>query len=283
MDLIEIIKKGKKNKKKIYNFYLSKTGTYHKYTYLYRNELCLYGVLNNYYNYYNILFPNLIKYNKINIDNINNINLNILLLYEYAKNKNLYYINYIFNKTKTYKYFFIKNNEENSIIRLFIANIYRNKVKDLVFFKDAKILFTFNYIVQILFFYKENINNNEIFTVLFYNFYINLIKDEIKYFYDKNYGNIINYKELYIFLKEKGYVNEFYNVIVPYIKKNYKKIFKKIISDPEYIPFKKKMLKKIKPYDKIDITKIIDKYYKNKDENINIKKKLKELKKKLNI
>ena len=283
MDLIEIIKKGKKNKKKIYNFYLSKTGTYHKYTYLYRNEICLYGVLNKYYNYYNILFPNLIKYSKINTDNINNINLNILLLYEYAKNKDLYYINYIFNKTKTYKYFFIKNNEENSIIRLFIANIYRNKVKDLVFFKDAKILFTFNYIVQILFFYKENINNNEIFTVLFYNFYINLIKDEIKYFYDKNYGNIINYKELYIFLKEKGYVNEFYNVIVPYIKKNYKKIFKKILSDPEYVPFKNKMLKKIKPYDKIDISKIIDKYYKNKDENINIKKKLKELKKKLNI
>jgi hypothetical protein len=281
MDLIEIIKKGNKNKKKIYNFYLSKIGIYRKNNYLYRHEICFYGVLNKYYIYYDILFPNLIKYSKINTDNINNINLNILSLYEYAKNKDIYYITSKVNKQ--YKYFFIKNNQENCIIRFFYAYIYRKKIIDLNFFKDKKILFTFNYIVLILFFYKENINNNEIFTILFYNFYIKVIKDEIKYFYDKDYDNIINYKELYLFLKEKGYVNEYYNVIVPYVKQNYKKIFKKILSDPEYIPFKNKMLKKIKPYDKIDINKIIDSYYKNKDENINIKKKLKELKIKLNI
>jgi len=281
MDLIEIIKKGKKNKKKIYNFYLSKIGIYSKNNYLYRNEICFYGVLNKYYIYYDILFPNLIKYSKINTDNINNINLNILSLYEYAKNKDIYYITSKVNKQ--YKYFFIKNNEENCIIRFFYAYIYRKKIIDLNFFKDNKILFTFNYIVLILFFYKENINNNEIFTILFYNFYIKVIKDEIKYFYNKDYDNIINYKELYLFLKEKGYVNEYYNVIVPYVKQNYKKIFKKILSDPEYIPFKNKMLKRIKPYDIIDTNKIIDSYYKNKDENINIKTKLKELKIKLNI
>jgi replicative superfamily II helicase len=85
-----------------------------------------------------------------------------------------------------------------------------------------------------------------------------------------------------MFLKKKGYVNTFYNKIVPIIKKNYKKVLNNI--DFSGIKeFKKKIIKKIKPYSKLNINKIINEYYPNKKQNKIIKDKLKELTKKLNV
>ena len=121
--------------------------------------------------------------------------------------------------------------------------------------------------------------------IIYYNlkkYYIKFIKSEIYLLYQKKYTDFANFRELYMFLKKKGYVNTFYNNIVPIIKKNYKKVLNNI--DFSGIKeFKKKIIKKIKPYSKININKIINEYYPNKTQNKIIKDKLKELTKKLNV
>jgi hypothetical protein len=272
----------KHNKYDIYKYQLNKNGKINFYQHKYNQEIGIKGVISKYYNFDYIVFPpNLIKKNNKS-KNILEYNLDLFLLYSYfIKNKNLYYVNsgnnkYIFlknNKDYIIKYLYIKNNIHlhKKIFKSFEYDMY-NTIIDLIF----------EYIFLLLLHNKKYTKDSEIYIKLFYQYYLNNIKSEIFLLYNKKYSDFANYRELYDFLKKKGYVDTFYKKLVPIIKKNYKKVLNNI--DFSGIKeFKKEFIKEMKPFSKININKIIDEYYTNKKKNKIIKDKLKELMKKINV
>ena len=109
------------------------------------------------------------------------------------------------------------------------------------------------------------------------------------YIYRKYKINLKNFKNLndyYRFLKKKGFVDKYYNNIIPKIEEKYKKIRKKLDNDKE---FQKKVKIKSNEINKKSINFKIDNYFKkidNLDDSFNkelIKNKFIELCKKYNI
>lgn len=270
----------KYKKNDIYKYQLKKNGKISNYySYKYNQEIGIKGVITKYYNFDYINFPNNLikKYN----DNkfIMDYNLNLLLLYSYfLKNKDLYYVN-----ASNYKYVFLKNNMDYILKYLYIKkNIYEHKkiFKSYEYNVNNKIIdLIIEYIYLLL---LHNKKDNEIYIKLFYKYYLKIIESEIYLLYSKKYCNFANYRTLYDFLKKKGYVDYYYKILVPIIKKNYKKILNNI-DFSGLKEFKKQFIKDMKPFSKININKIINEYYTNKKENKIIKDKLKELMKKLNV
>jgi len=282
---MDIIKKINLN---LYNFYFKKNGIIdiNKYN-LFRNyhsELYLFAVIKKYYNFVEIKIPDLTNYNFIDSETIN---INKLLLYKYFKSvKNLYYIdNFTSNINK--KIIFYKNNIEDGLKNLYIKNMLYKIVKlnyniNLSEEYERRNLYfglTIEYLIRKLELNKKNYNDNNIFIKLFYDIYIFYIRTEIKLKYNIEYSSFPNYNELYNFLNKKGYVHIFYKDIVPTIKRNYKKFINIINNSTTYPEFKEIMKKKIKPLSTIiNIDKIIDTYYTDKNERKYIKNKLKKMK-----
>ena len=279
----------KTNFKKYDKFFLRKDGKIDiqnfKLRIKYEAETYIYNTIKKNLNVCNVYFPDLLPKNYINSEELN---INKILFYIYLKKiKNLYYIDNPFNNN--IKLFFYKNNIDYAIKTIFLRNIYDDKIK----IKDNNTKNKFNiYISRNIFFifslifltyyisYKPKyIDENNIFVKMFYKNYIFEIRSEIKLLYNVDYKNFSNYKDLYNFLNKKGYVKRYYNEIVPNVKKMYKRILYTIENSNAYKKLKNMIIKKIKPVSKIDINKIIDERYTNKDENKYIKNKLKKMKK----
>jgi hypothetical protein len=138
---------------------------------------------------------------------------------------------------------------------------------------------TLSYILLKLVF--KHLTSSKIFINIFYSTYLNNIKEEINIKFNKKLTDFSNFNSLYIFLKEKGYVDKFYDFYKPNVIKNYKKIYNQLINNPKLIPFKKNKLKNIKNFKDIDLLKLVDKYVNNNFNKIYIKNKFIELSQKI--
>jgi hypothetical protein len=224
-----------------------------------------------------ILFPYLYD---ITEDNI----VNKLLIIDYIqKNYNLkyFYLNkdvielynndnkYIENKILIY--YFVKYAFKND--KNFLNSITNSMIKRLsLSFLYAKLISSYK------------IKNESIFISLFYYKYIKEIEYEIYKKYNLRINkDFPNYNALYLFLKEKGYVAKFYNIIVKKINKTYKKIYKKILNHPLFNNYLKEQKKEIKLFSEINILKLIDDNLEPKFNKKYIKNKFIKLSKKYNI
>ena len=75
------------------------------------------------------------------------------------------------------------------------------------------------YIIEKLYTNEEYIKDRDIFVKLFYRDYIHMIRKEVFRKYGIDYREFKNYKELYSFLKEKGYVALYYDIYRKKIRK----------------------------------------------------------------
>lgn len=183
------------------------------------------------------------------------------LLYFQLNNNNIVVINNdkkILNKVLTY--YFIKYAYNND--KKFIESITNTLIKKL------SITFLYEKLTN-----SNKIKNETIFITIFFTKYIFEIKDEIyKKYKIKINEDFPNYNELYIFLKNKGYVTKYYNNYTKKILKTYKKIYKKIINHPyfnNYLDEQKKELKQFSNINVLDLYNNINfrfnkKYIKNK-------------------
>jgi hypothetical protein len=131
---------------------------------------------------------------------------------------------------------------------------------------------------------SNKINNNSIFISLFYYKFIKEIQEEIYKKYNIRINkDLPNYHALYIFLKDKGYVDKFYNNITKKIIKTYKKIYKKILNHHLFNNYMEKQKEEIKLFSDIDILKMIDSKLDSKFNKKYIKNKFINLSKKYNI
>jgi hypothetical protein len=259
-------------------FYLTKEGKY------------IYYPLNKFNTYYcifkkiiyghKIMFPNLVGKNEDDI-------VNKLLIIAFCKKQNFKYIK-LNNKKLT------KNSLYNNIDIILFNNNVKN-IENIItlkyYFLDKMKIKNENnnyYYDLINFFIKDRITCNkkikdmEIIIKLFYIIYtnkyimkkLNLTKDTV---------NISNYHSLYLLLKKKGIVSYYYNKIVPFILKNYKKVIKNYDKLPLFKKEKMKMKNKIKDFKNINIFKLINKNVNNNYDKKYIKNKFIELSKKYNI
>jgi hypothetical protein len=131
---------------------------------------------------------------------------------------------------------------------------------------------------------SNKIKNSQIFIYLFYKNYIKEIEEEIYKKYNLRIGkDFANYNHLYLFLKDKGYVDNFYNNYCKKIIKNYKKTYKKILNHPLFNEYIKKQKEEIKLFSEIDILKMVDSDVDSKFNKKYIKNKFIQLSKKYNI
>ena len=96
--------------------------------------------------------------------------------------------------------------------------------------------------------------NSELLIMIFYRYYIDILK-EIK---NINLDNFSNYKELYKFLKKEGYVDIYYDKYKPYILKNYKKFYKKILGMTGLKKFINIYKSRIHNFNELDLSKVIN-------------------------
>lgn len=199
----------------------------------------------------------------------------LLILSFIQKNSNLKYIN-------TNKDTFLYNN-----------NLTENIILDLIFIESKLIkkltnlnILSFHYLI-LRFQNSDSIKDKDLMVELFYTSYINLIlKDEIKKKYNIDISiYFANYNKLYLFLKEKGYVTEFYNKYYEIIINNSKKIYNKYINanNIELNKYKMKKKKLIKNFNDLNLENYIDNLIGNNLNKNYIKYKFIELKKKYNI
>ena len=125
------------------------------------------------------------------------------------------------------------------------------------FLKDVINFLTIGYINRK--YTYSDMNDKRIFIFLFYKIYIHSISTELYIKYGVHLLDFSNYNKLYIFLKKEGYVDKYYNKIVPKIIKNYNKVYKKFADDVRLGDFKKAITKKIKSFKNMNILKLIDK------------------------
>jgi hypothetical protein len=131
---------------------------------------------------------------------------------------------------------------------------------------------------------SNKIKNRQIFIYLFYKNYIKEIKEEIYKKYNLRIGkDFANYNHLYLFLKDKGYIDKFYNNYTKKIIANYKKIYKKILNHPLFNEYIKKQKEEIKLFSELDILKMVDSDIDSKFNKKYIKNKFIKLSKKYNI
>ena len=224
---------------------ISKNGKILFIPYLYDDYLC---IINNTKYYYINDFP------LLNGQNENEI-IKKLLILNYIKNNNFIYI-----KIKETGRFciFQKQNIDNVFFILFMQYLIRiDKNIKMFLLKDVINFLTLGYIDRK--YTYSNIDNKSIFIYLFYKIYIKSIKTELYKKYSVYLSDFSNYNKLYLFLKKKGYVDKYYNKVVPKIIKNYNKVYKKFADDKRLDDFKKDMTKKIKSFKNLDMLKLIDK------------------------
>lgn len=207
-----------------------------------------------------------------------------LLIIKQIKNADIKYIN-IKNKDKNILLFkdtpIIK---ENLLNVLSLIHIYLNKYK-----YPEKYEYFFGNIEKdlcsqfILTKYFNNDTNKNILIVIFYDYFIFLIQPELHKKYNKILSDFENYNKLYLFLKENGYVDKYYNYYSPIMIKNYKKFYSKLDKDTDLLKYKNKMVKNIKDFKSIDIFELIDKKVSDNFNKDYIKNKFIELCKKYNI
>ena len=239
----------------------------------YRNNI-------NHFDNIDCIINDKINYNNFDLSNLKSKNEDIfinklLLLYKCVINK-LNYIElhnniYIFKNTNVkyilYTYFlqYINNKKYKNTYNFFINNDYN--------------LYTTYFFIHYLFFNKKK-NKNESLIYVFYELYIFIQKKNIYLKYKKKLNDFENFNKLYIFLKKNNYVNEYYNKYVPYILKNYKKIYDKFINNSLLPKFIKRKMKYIKNFNEIDFNELIHKYANKNFDKIYIKNKFNEIIKK---
>jgi hypothetical protein len=241
--------------------------------FLQKNGKIIYTPINRYHSYICIIkkikYGTLIQFPYLYGKNEDEIIYKLLLM-SYCKKKNLKYIKidqhniYLFNNN-------VKNIEE-IILNLFVST---KKLKVETYTEDIMNTFMFNRLLT-----SKKISDEKIFIEIFYK-HVFKYKKEIEKDYGINMNNIQNYNELYKLLKKVGFVDEYYNKLVPYILKMYKKKYKTItkIFNNE----RKKYIKKIKNFSDINILKLIDENIITNYNKTYIKNKFIELSKKYNI
>lgn len=194
-----------------------------------------------------------------------------LLLMSYCKKKNLKYIKIdkhhilLFNSD-------IKN-IENIILNLYIYTI---KIKfKTIYTENIMDKFIFNRLLT-----SKKISDEKIFIEIFYKHVLEN-KKVIKEQYNIDINDIQNFNQLYKKLKKVGFVDTYYNKIVPYILKTYKKKYKNISKSLD--GKRNNYIKKIKNFSNINILKLIDQNIITNYNKAYIKNKFIELSKKYNI
>jgi hypothetical protein len=252
------------------NFFLKKNGKiikkYYYSNYSYNDYLC---ISNNFKQVGLIQFPKLYGKNENEI-------IKKLLILNYVQKRDMKYIEIKKNIDSDENKSIYCFNDENKDIALTIY--FFQKYKYLNISTMIKSL-TLSYILLKLVY--NNLTNSKIFINIFYSTYLNNIKEEINKKFNKKLKDFSNFNNLYIFLKEKGYVDKFYNFYKPKVIKNYKKMYNELINNPKLIPFKKNKLKNIKNFRDIDLLELVDKYVNNNFNKIYIKNKFIELSQKI--
>ena len=224
-----------------------------------------------------ILFPYLYDVDEDHIVN------KMLILAYIKKNFNLKYFNLnkdlieIYNgddkyiEEKVLNYYFVKYAIENDI------NFFKSITNTMI--KRLSLAFLYEKLTK-----SNKIKNSSIFFSIFYKKYIKEIEDEIYKKYNlKISKDFANYNDLYLFLKDKGYVDKFYNNYTKKIIKTYKKTYKKILNHPLFNDYIKKQKEEIKLFSDIDILKMVDSDVDPKFNKKYIKNKFIKLSKKYNI
>jgi hypothetical protein len=143
--------------------------------------------------------------------------------------------------------------EENTDIFLKILYLYSLKQnRKNFFFSNIQNALT-TYFLYNRFQYIK-MKNSELLIMIFYRYYIDILK-EIK---NINLDNFSNYKELYKFLKKEGYVDIYYDKYKPYILKNYKKFYKKILGMTGLKKFINIYKSRIHNFNELDLSKVIN-------------------------
>jgi hypothetical protein len=177
------------------------------------------------------------------------------------------------DKGKNYNIFIFEENKKNIMLETFFLSYITNNSDEIYHKFYGTILreLTTRFMINKLIYNKTT--DKKILIMCFYSSYIKLIKEEIYKKYKKQYTDFKNYSELYIFLKKHGYVDKYYNYYAYKMIKNYNKVYKEILKNPELEIFKAQYDKKIKNFNKINLIKIIDKYVNNNFNKEHIKNK----------
>ena len=269
----EIYKEKIKNFKKYEcGYYLQKNGTikyFQDINYTYKRYLC---ILND-----------VLKFDGFKLyvfgKNQNDIIENLLLL-NYLKTQNLKYI-ILKKKTDDIIFVFKEKNTDTLLNILFLIDLLDNNQFNMNNINNINLLDNSNnnnnnndnnrlinllILLSIEFFiYKSKytkITNQKVLIYLFYKIYIYKIEEELNKKFNYNLNNFQNYKVLYNFLKDKGYINIFYNNYGPIIINNQKKIHKYLFNHPSFKNFKLKLESNksfIKNFSEINLIDIIDK------------------------
>ena len=254
-------------------FYLKKNGKiiYHPIN-KNNNYLC---ILNHNLNMVSNYFPLLNGKNEIEI-------LQKLIIFKHLQNNDTkYFILKEKNKTKNILICTFKEENIEKFITLFYYTTNTKKILNYNYLNINECL-AYSYVIKKLLFKK--ILKDKIFIKLFYEDYIHLIKHKIYNKYKITFNNFSNFNKLYLFLKDKGYVDKYYNGITNKIVKISKKIEKKFLSNNlDYQKFKKRKLKLIKNYKDIDLFELIDNHLNKKFDKTSIKNKFIAICKKYNI
>jgi hypothetical protein len=267
------------------NYFLRKDG---KFVYKSINKYNEYMCIINDKKYYKILsFPFLNDYTEDRI-------IKKLIILNYLKQNNIKYIKYTNNYIDTpdnYIIIFKDEYKDRALNHLFFDSFdfmdkknVKNNSPELIkyIYNNGDLLTNILTVDFMLYKYQfKEIKNNKVLVYVFYEYYINFIKEELYKKYGKTLNSFSNYNNLYIFLKEKGYVDKFYNDYAPVIIKNYKLFYKKLINDPLNEKYRKKILKNIKTFTNIDLLKLVDKHVTNKLNKTYIKNKFIELTQKI--
>jgi hypothetical protein len=277
----------KKFKKYECGYYLQKNGTikyFQDINYTYKRYLCILNDILKFDGFKLYIFG------KNQDDIIEN-----LLLLNYLKTQNLKYI-ILKKKTDEIIFVFKEKNKDAILNILFLLDLLDNNNFNMnnINLLDNSNNFDSNKVINLLillsiefFIYKSKytkITNQKVLIYLFYKIYIYKIEEELNKKFNYNLNNFENYKVLYNFLKEKGYVNIFYNIYGPIIINNQKKIHKYLFNHPYLKKFKLKFESNkslIKNFSEINLTDIIDKKLFQNFNKVYIKNKFLELTKKI--
>lgn len=279
--------KIKKFKKYECGYYLQKNGTikyFQDINYTYKRYLCILNDILKFDGFKLYIFGK----------NQNDIIENLLLL-NYLKTQNLKYI-ILKKKTDDIIFIFKEKNTDALLNILFLIDLLDNNQFNIdnINLLDNSNSNTNNKLINLLillsiefFIYKSKytkITNQKVLIYLFYKIYIYKIEEELNKKFNYNLNNFQNYKVLYNFLKDKGYINIFYNNYAPIIINNQKKIHKYLFHHPSFKNFKLKFESNkslIKNFSEINLTDMIDKKIFQNFNKVYIKNKFLELTKKL--
>jgi hypothetical protein len=213
-----------------------------------------------------------------------------LYIYFLMQKKNLKYFldspsHFKYNKDNWIILFDEKNND-SLLEYYFLAGL---KKKDNIynyFYKNLSKKLITAFIIYKKFLCRK-FSNDKILIFLFYNKYIYLIEDELEKKYKKRLNHFENFNKVYIFLKEKGYVDKYYNYysikMIKYYRTYYNRFKYYFQTFPYLDEYKAYIKKKTKNFNEIDLLKVIDKYVHKRFNKEYIKNKFIEITKNYNI